>query len=103
MQEIEPVAVAKKFYGFREAVAAEPNGIAVGRVDLDPVQCVLKPPIAAIALARELDIMDFVIEFETKRNGERRRERSPALPFRRKGIGHIKQQRREFGFPVGLL
>ena len=102
IQEIEPVAVAQECCGFRETIAAETDGITVGRMDFDSVKRILQSPVAAIAFAHKLDIMDRSIDLETKRNGKRCRERPPALPSRCKGIGDIKQQRRKLGLTIGI-
>ena len=61
------------------AVAADTDGIAADALDFDAVQGVFKArDIAAIALARDFDVMDAVIEFDADRNRKGRRQRPAA-------------------------
>ena len=84
MQQIKPVAVAEESGRFRKAVAAEADAVAAQRVDLEPMLAAIAAgEIAAIALARDFQIVDAVIELDADGNRKRRRQRPPAPPRRR--------------------
>ena len=71
VQDEEPVTIAEESCGYRKAVAAEADAIAAEFIDFEAVFATIETcDVAAIALARDFEFVDAMIEFDTKREAE---------------------------------
>src|SRR3954471_10672275 len=99
MQDVEPIAIAQISRRFHAAVAAETYAIGFKLIDLEATLAAIETcDIIAVALARDLEIIDPMIELNADRKRKCRGERAAFAPRRGMTIGHIKQQRRERHF-----